>query len=131
MLHFIDDVATGEERLVPMTRAHADPYRHLANREISDPMHALGMLHAEALDRLRDDALPFFDGEGLEGLVFEMSHAVPLVVVAHPTLERRIAATRRIREPPAHGLNVDRGSGELESGHVRSVKRLSRRRPAE
>src|SRR5690242_20496493 len=57
MLHFIDDVPARAKRLVPMPRARAHPHRHVADGKVSNPVHAGSALDAEALDRLRHDAL--------------------------------------------------------------------------
>src|SRR6185312_13975191 len=96
MLHFIDDVAAREERLVPVTRARANPHREIADGETPDAMHASRMLDAEPLHRFGHDALGFLQRERLEGFVLEAIHLEAFVVIAHPALERCIAAAGRI-----------------------------------
>ena len=57
MLDLVDDVAASTERLIPVCGAHPDPHGELADREYADAMHAGGVRHTEARDRLGDDAL--------------------------------------------------------------------------
>ena len=64
------------------------------------------MLDTEARDRLRNDALTFLDGEGLESLVLQMPHAQTFVVIAHPAFERRVPAAGRIGQLGAQRRRV-------------------------
>jgi hypothetical protein len=118
----IDDVSACEERLVPMPGAHTDPDGHLADGQITDSMYARGMLDSEARDRVRDDALAFFDGERLERLVLEMSDAETFVVVAYPTLERGVPAARRIGELSAQRCFVNGFAAEAERCHAPDLR---------
>ena len=55
-------------------------------------MHARGMLHGEAPQRFRDDAVAFFDRQLLKSLVFQPSDLLALVFIANPALETDVAA---------------------------------------
>src|SRR5918994_3524446 len=118
MFDFVDDVAAREERLVPMTRAHANPDSELAQCEIANTMHACRVLGAEVGNGRSDDALSLLDRERLEGFVFEMRDVVALIVIAHPAFERAIAAAARVFECLAQRLRVDGFMGETEHLHV-------------
>src|SRR6185437_7399462 len=114
VLDLIDDVAAGAKRLVTMAGRHADPDRALADLERAGPMHARGVLHAEARDRFRDDPLAFPDRERLEGFILQPAHAPALVVIAHPALEGGVAAASRIAELRAQGGLIEGSGGEAE-----------------
>ena len=107
MLHLVDDVAAGAERLVAVARGDADPHRGLADLERTDPVYAGCVLHAELRDRRSDDPLAFLDRKRLEGFVFQPAHAPALVVVANPTLERGEAAAAWITELGPQGRLVE------------------------
>src|ERR1700679_773446 len=96
MLHFIDDEAAGIEGLAAMHGADAHPHGHVAQSQRADAMNAQSALHGEASQGFGDDAFAFFHGEFLEGLVFQASDLLSLVVIADPALEAHIAARRRI-----------------------------------
>ncbi len=87
MLHLIDNVAAGEERFVPVPRADADPNRHVTDGQIADAVDASGVLDAEPLNRLGEDALALLDREGLERFVLEVPYGVSFVVIAHQPFE--------------------------------------------
>ncbi len=63
MLHLIDDVAAGQKGLLAVARAHAYPYGHLTELQITNAVDAGGVLDAEALDRRGKDALAFLGRE--------------------------------------------------------------------
>src|SRR5580658_1943201 len=71
VLHLIDDVAAGGERLAPVHRAHAHPDGHVAEIERAHAMDAERALHGEACAGLGEDTLALLDRESLESLVFE------------------------------------------------------------
>src|SRR5262245_41029165 len=68
-------------------------------------MYAGCLQHAEAGDGFRDDAFAFLVRKRFERFVLEPRHGVPFVVIAHPALERGVAACSRIgqRGPIAVG----------------------------
>src|SRR5215469_15615245 len=82
VLDFVDDVTARAERLVTVRRAHAHPHGELADRERPDAMHAGGMRHTEARDRLGDDALALAHAERLKSFVLQAAYALALVAVA-------------------------------------------------
>jgi hypothetical protein len=84
---FVDNISAGSERLGSVACAHAYPYCHLADGEVTDSVYACGVFDAEPLDRFCDDSLAFFDSERLEGFVFEVADREAFVVVADPAFE--------------------------------------------
>ena len=118
MLHLVDDPAAGAERLVAMRCGDPDPDGDLAEREVADAVHAARVAHPEARAGLGDDASAFAHGERLEGLVLEATHLAAFVEVAHPALERRVAAAGRIGERGLQGLRIKRLGAERERRHV-------------
>src|ERR1700742_1919902 len=68
VLHLVDDVTAGQKSLVPMAGADSDPDGHFADRQITDPVYAGGVLDAKAMLRFGHDALALADGKLLEGL---------------------------------------------------------------
>jgi nitrite reductase/ring-hydroxylating ferredoxin subunit len=87
MFDFVDDVSTGGEGFGAVACAHAYPDGHVADGEVSDAVYAGGVFDTETGDCFGDDAFAFFDGERLEGFVFEMADGEAFVVVANPTFE--------------------------------------------
>ena len=67
-------------------------------------MHAGRLDDAEARDRFLHDALAFLVRERFERLVLEARDGVPFVVIAHPALERGVAARGGIFERSAIGV---------------------------
>src|SRR5579863_2594910 len=114
VLDLVDDVTAGSEGLVAVRRAHPHPYRQLADREITEPVHAGGARHAEAAERLRHDALAFAHRQCFEGFVLETPHGRALVVIAYPALERRVAAAGGIGELRAQPPRLDGRTDEAE-----------------
>src|SRR5688572_20029945 len=112
MLHFIDDVTARAKCLVAMPRAHPHPDCELTDREAAEPVHAPSVLDAIPCRGFRDDAFSLPNRERLEGFVLESSHARAFVVIAHPALESREAATRRIPERRVQWPRIDRRMGE-------------------
>jgi hypothetical protein len=98
MLHFIDDVAASHKSLMPVSRAHAHPHRHLANGQIANAMHARGVLNAELRYSLRDDALAFFDRKRLERLIFQMPDGLPSNAAYPPQTGSLISARKASTE---------------------------------
>jgi len=98
MFDFVDDVAARAECFVAMACACAYPHCHFSDGEVANAVHAGCAFDAEALDRFRDDAFAFFYRERLECLVFEVSDAHSLVVVANESFEGRVAAARGVGE---------------------------------
>jgi len=47
VLHLVDDVTAGAERLVAVRGAHSHPHGELADRESADAMHARPELHPQ------------------------------------------------------------------------------------
>src|SRR6185312_4827134 len=116
VLHFVDDVAAGAKRLVAVARRNAYPNRSLADLQRPDTVHARGVLHTEARDRLGNDPLALLDRQRLEGFVLEPPYAQALVVIAHPTLEGGIAAAGGVAEPGPQGGLIEGGGGKAEHG---------------
>src|SRR5580704_12589399 len=124
LLDLVDDVAGRKKCLVAVRGAGAHPHRHLADGEIPESMRAGGARHAEAADRLCDDALPLAQRERL---VLQVLHLRAVAVIAHPALEASEAAAARIGERAAQTLAVDRGVAEAKAAHD---SLLSRQPPA-
>ena len=103
MFDLIDNVAAGAECFVAMSRASTNIDRHVPDGEVADAMDARRVLDAKALDGLSNDAFAFLHRERLERFVLQVPDAQPFVVVAYETLERRVAAARRVGELGAHG----------------------------
>src|SRR5580704_17112622 len=127
LLDLVDDVAGRKKGLVAVRGAGAHPHRHLADGEIPESMRPGGARHAEAADRLCDDALPLAQRERLERLVLQVLHLRAVAVIAHPALEASEAAAARIGERAAQTLAVDRGVAEAKAAHD---SLLSRQPPA-
>src|SRR5882672_2593955 len=117
MLYFVDDVATGGKRLVPVRSAHADPHCQLADRERADPVHTGRLQDGKAPARLLDDALTFLDRERCESLVFETRDDLPFVVIANPALEGGKSAGAGIRQRLAQRAGVEGPGAEAKSAH--------------
>src|SRR5258708_1392656 len=63
MFDFVDDVSAGGEGFGAVTCAYAYPDGHVADREVSDAVHARGVFDTETGDCFGDDAFAFLDGE--------------------------------------------------------------------
>ena len=61
-------------------------------------MHAGRLDDAETCDRFLHDALTFLVGELFERFVLEARHVVTFIVIAHPALERGVAARSGVFE---------------------------------
>src|SRR5581483_9046164 len=118
MFDLIDDVSAGAERLVPVPCADTNPDRHLSNGQVADPMNAGSVLDPKALDRLGNDALPFFHRERLESFVLEVPNAHALIVVAHQPFERGIATASGIGELRPQLGGIDGSATETERSHA-------------
>ena len=102
-------------------RGYADPHGTVAELEHPDAVHAPGSEYAEALARLGQHLLSLGDRQGLVGLVLETLHGMPLVLVAHPALERTIAAGGRVGQ---RRLQVTRADGRCtDLDHVSLLQR--------
>src|SRR5581483_2883136 len=122
MLDLVDDVATGEESLMAVRGAHADPDGHFAYGQIASPVYAGSVLDAEARHGFGDDALALFDSERFECLVFEVMDRQAFIVVAHPTFERCVGPGGRIRELLTQGRLIDLLVAETERGDALHVQ---------
>jgi hypothetical protein len=118
VLHFVNDVAAGRESFSTMTCAYTDPDRHLADRQVSNPVYACRVFDTEPLDGFSDDAFALFDRKRLECFIFEVADGVTLVVVAYPTLERRIATRCRVVQPRSQRSFVYLLANKTEGRHV-------------
>ena len=92
MFDFVDDVSTRAECLVAMTRADAYPYRHVADREITDAVYACGVFDAKPRYCFGNNAFAFLHRKRLERLIFQVSDAKPFIVIPDESLECGIAA---------------------------------------
>src|SRR5580658_1840539 len=100
-----------------MTRADPDPDRQLANRQRSDSMRATRVLDTDPLTRLGEYALASAHRERLEAFVFQPEYRAALVMVAHPTLERGIAAAGRVLQLGAQLLGLQWRVMQAETVH--------------
>src|SRR5262245_22759077 len=80
-------------------------------------MHADGIDNAETADGFGDDAFAFLAGESLEGFVLESCDRMAVVVIAHPTFERGVAASGRILQRATIARDIQRGVAEGERFH--------------
>src|SRR5690606_5918268 len=117
VFHFVDDVPARQERLMPVARAHANPHRQITDREVSDPVYAERVLHAETFDGFADDPLAFLYGQRHEGFVLESRNGLALVVIPHPTFERAVAAAARVAKLRCKRCDVERVGAEAEGAH--------------
>ena len=75
-----------------MRRRGADPHGDLTQLQCAEPMHAQRVADSKAFARFGDDAFALAHRQRHEGLVFQSSDALALVVIAHPALEGRKSA---------------------------------------
>jgi hypothetical protein len=80
-------------------------------------MDARRVLDAKALDSFSNDSFAFLHRERLERFVLQVSNAQTFVVIAYETLERRVAAARRIGELGAHGGYIDGSATKAKLSH--------------
>lgn len=72
-----------------MSSGNADPNRHVADLEMSDAMDGLSGQQVELFARFRHDTTALSLREFGISFVFEGRDSLPLIVIAHPPLERR------------------------------------------
>jgi hypothetical protein len=125
---FVDDVTAGREGLGSVACTYAYPYRHLADGEVADAVYACGVFDAETLDGFSDDALALFDGERLEGFVFEVANGKAFVVVADPTFKRCVTPRGGILQLLTQFALVDSFAREAECWHGSSGSAAGDRR---
>src|SRR5450631_351348 len=77
-------------------------------------MDAQGMLDGKQLQRLGEDSISLFEGEGLEGFVFEPRDFLPLVMVPYPAFETDVAAGAAVEQFAARGDGIDGRFGEAK-----------------
>src|ERR1700683_93386 len=117
VLDLVDDVAAGVEGLAPMSRADPDPDRQLANRQRSDSVRAARVLDTESLTRFGEYPLAFAHRERFEAFVFQPEYRATVVMVAHPALERGIAAAGRVLQLGAQLLRLQWRVMQAETVH--------------
>lgn len=128
MLHFVDDVATGTERLITVWGADTHPDSKITDVQFAEPVHAGRLRCAETLAGFGENALAFAQRERLERLILKTPDLSTFVEIPDPAFERDVASRCRVGEYRARGSGVDRLWREAEAGHGALV---SRRRPAE
>src|SRR5579859_7923148 len=64
VFHFVNDIAAGAKGLIAVAGRDAHPYRHLADGEIADAMHARSVLDTEALMASATMRSPSFTASG-------------------------------------------------------------------
>src|ERR1700688_4271414 len=114
MLHFVDDETAGVEGFAAMHGADPDPHRHIAQIQRADTMDAQRTLHREAPQGVGDDALAFLHREFLEGLVFQPSDLLSLIVIPNPPLEAHVAACGRVEQLAPREGGIDGGLGKAK-----------------
>src|SRR5690606_1718825 len=123
-LDLVDDVSARVECRPAMGGAHADPDGAVADREGADAMLGVYRQHFEALARLREDPLPFRNGDRLVRLVLERGDALAVIVIADPTFERHagaraVVAQARLECPRIDGAAVDLEAHLIFAAHRR------------
>ena len=78
-------------------------------------MDAQGMLHREAPQRFRDDAVAFFHRQLLKSFVFQPDDLLAFVFIANPALETDVAAGPGILQFASAQRGVDGRLGKAET----------------
>jgi len=114
MLDFIDDESAGIEGFAAVCGTYADPHGHVGHAQGPDAMDAQGMLHREATQRLRDDAVAFLYRQLLKSFVFQPSNFLAFVLIANPALETDVAAGTWVLQlaPALRGVDGRLGKAE-------------------
>jgi hypothetical protein len=107
-LDFINDIATGLERLVTVRRGNADPDRAFTNLEQAHAMHASRIEIWKLHPGFRQYFLTFGDRQRRIGLVLEALDDVPLILIANPAFECAITARGRINQGLLQPGRIDR-----------------------
>lgn len=115
MLNLIDDESAGIEGFAAVRGTDPNPHCHFSQTQRTDAVDAQGVLHREAPQRFRDDAVAFLHRQLLIGFIFESSDFLAFVLIAHPTLETDVAAGTKILQLTPPSFRVDGCLGEAES----------------
>jgi hypothetical protein len=108
-----------------MRRAHANPDREFADRQLAAAMHAGGILDREARAGVGEDRFALLLRERRIGLVAQARHAAVIVMIPDPAFEAGEGAGPPGQQGRAQWRGLERLPGQAETRH------LSRRRPGE
>ena len=95
-LHLIDHIPAGGKSGVPVSRAHTDPHRRVANLQIPGPVDAGNRIDGVALSGLFENALSLCDGQRWVGAVVQLLDRPPVMVIAHTATKLDKTATVRV-----------------------------------
>ena len=95
-LDLIDHIPAGGKSGVPVSRAHTDPHRGVANLQIPRPVNTGHRIDGVALSGLLENALSLGDGQRWIGAVVQLLDRPPVMVIAHTATKLDKTATVRV-----------------------------------